>query len=546
MDEFLQEIKKQHEAEEIIRSNFKYQNSANFKQFQTYSNPLKKKPEIAQKAVVENGDPTSTCLYLGNISSELNEEIICQNFGAFGAIASVKITVPRNLEEGSRVRPCAFVSFMDRESAVSAKNVMDGTVLLGQTLKIGWGKPIIIPEKPFYDASDKSKVIKTGNPFNARTVASAEVSADFKAVQFSYGRAPQPFEGQNKNVLRLEVQVKIPQDRTILKLIHQTIEYVLLYGYDFEGHLLQKEANNEKYQFLYDTECDEHIYYRWKLYSLLQGDLVDSWRTESFRIFEDGPYFIPPPLSGSNNRTHTLNKVKEVSLPYDSDDSDVVNRKGHNVEKKENEVDEWVGFFKQLNELNLDRNRIGLAMVFALEHVSQSEKLVGMIRSALIKEGNELNKSLAILYLISDILYNLSPTVPQAWKLRACIEQHLEAFFKHVHSQYRGIVARLKAESFRRQFAVLLELWESSLILPTTFLSRLTNLLNHGQPELPQELTNVVQHNPIYQDNLDAPEGIIEEKIEVVKPKAVKKSNKKRSRKITQVLEEDEDLDMFG
>ena len=40
----------------------------------------------------------------------------------------------------------------------------------------------------------------------------------------------------------------------------------------------------------------EHVYYRWRLYSLLQGDDIDDWRVEPFRMFKDGPLFVPPAI----------------------------------------------------------------------------------------------------------------------------------------------------------------------------------------------------------------------------------------------------------
>ncbi|CAF5119256.1 unnamed protein product, partial [Rotaria socialis] len=37
-----------------------------------------------------------------------------------------------------------------------------------------------------------------------------------------------------------------------------------------------------------------HTYYRWKLYSILQGDTVAAWRTDAFRLFKNGSLWLPP------------------------------------------------------------------------------------------------------------------------------------------------------------------------------------------------------------------------------------------------------------
>lgn len=43
-------------------------------------------------------------------------------------------------------------------------------------------------------------------------------------------------------------------------------------------------------------QSPEHIYYRWKLYSLTQGDTKSKWLDEPFQMFEGGPWWIPPEL----------------------------------------------------------------------------------------------------------------------------------------------------------------------------------------------------------------------------------------------------------
>ncbi|PHJ16408.1 rrm domain-containing, partial [Cystoisospora suis] len=60
---------------------------------------------------------SSTNLYLGNLSPEITEEFLCQQFGKYGNITSVKIMYPRTEEEKKRNRNCGFVSFESRPQA---------------------------------------------------------------------------------------------------------------------------------------------------------------------------------------------------------------------------------------------------------------------------------------------------------------------------------------------------------------------------------------------------------------------------------------------
>lgn len=66
--------------------------------------------------------------------------------------------------------------------------------------------------------------------------------------------------------------------------------------------IMEKETSTPKYQFLYQTESPEHHFYRWRIFSLLQGDTEDSWRTAPFQMTLNGPTWVPPP------------KIKKVRL----------------------------------------------------------------------------------------------------------------------------------------------------------------------------------------------------------------------------------------
>lgn len=72
--------------------------------------------------------PHSTRLNLA-VAIQLTEDILCREFGKYGAIASVKIMWPRSQEEKDRNRNTGFVSFMTRKDAEAAFRAMDGTEL---------------------------------------------------------------------------------------------------------------------------------------------------------------------------------------------------------------------------------------------------------------------------------------------------------------------------------------------------------------------------------------------------------------------------------
>jgi len=72
------------------------------------------------------------------------------------------------------------------------------------------------------------------------------------------------------------------------------VEFVVREGPMFEAMIMNKELNNPMYRFLFDNHSPEHIYYRWKLFSILQGDSPTKWKTEKFKMFEGGSLWKPP------------------------------------------------------------------------------------------------------------------------------------------------------------------------------------------------------------------------------------------------------------
>lgn len=50
-------------------------------------------------------------------------------------------------------------------------------------------------------------------------------------------------------------------------------------------------------RFLFENYSPAHTYYRWKLYSILQGDGQKEWQIEDFRMFKGGSVWRPPPVN---------------------------------------------------------------------------------------------------------------------------------------------------------------------------------------------------------------------------------------------------------
>lgn len=129
--------------------------------------------------------------------------MLCQEFGRYGPLASVKIMWPRTDEERARERNCGFVAFMNRRDAERALKNLNGTsynsffiltsqiayiefhsywvfspcifigkMIMNFEMKLGWGKGVPIPPHPIYIPPSMMEHTlpppPSGLPFNAQ------------------------------------------------------------------------------------------------------------------------------------------------------------------------------------------------------------------------------------------------------------------------------------------------------------------------------------------------------------------------------------------
>ncbi|XP_037089762.1 U2 snRNP-associated SURP motif-containing protein-like [Pollicipes pollicipes] len=244
----------------------------------------------------DSGDPTTTNLYLGNLSPKLSEQRLMEIFGRYGPLASIKIMWPRNDEERLRGRNCGFVAFMTRRDAEAALEDLSGKDVEGYEMKLGWGKGVPIPPQPIYIPPALIEVSKppppSGLPFNAQP---RKKDKEKLPLSDQMPEDPAAMEQFNKMLQRAVVKVVIPTERAKLMVVHRMVEFVVREGPLFEAMIMNKEIDNDMYRFLFENQSADHIYYRWKLYSLLHGDSPQRWRTDEFRMFKGGSVWKPPP-----------------------------------------------------------------------------------------------------------------------------------------------------------------------------------------------------------------------------------------------------------
>lgn len=239
----------------------------------------------------DNGDPNTTNLYLGNLCPKISEQQLMELFGKYGPLASIKIMWPRSEEEKSRGRNCGFVAYMSRKDAERALKFLNGRSVMGYEMKLGWGKSVPITSHPIFIPQALVEYLmptSSGLPFNAQP---GTTEIDENDLQNYLGESK---EAVDKVLQNSVVKVVIPTERSQLALIHRMIEFVIREGPLFEAMIMSREVDNPAFRFLFDNKSLGHIYYRWKLFSLLQGDTVSDWRQRDFRMFKGGSVWKPP------------------------------------------------------------------------------------------------------------------------------------------------------------------------------------------------------------------------------------------------------------
>ncbi|ORY47623.1 hypothetical protein BCR33DRAFT_714725 [Rhizoclosmatium globosum] len=441
LDAFLQELKQHHEESPSQRQRISH-SSENLPSSSFTSNMDR----------ANDPDSISCNLFLGNLHPSTTEHTLLEQFGVYGPIASVKIMWPRSREEMERGRNSAFVGFMTRRDAEDALlDVQAGKVVDGRKLHVGWSKPMVIPAQPIYVGS-KNEV---------------QTSALGSATTEPISDGPHPFSAKRNplNGNRLEIQVQVPSNRETLFRIHRTIEFVILHGPTFEAAVMGKERNNPGFSFLFDHSSPDHVYYRWKLFSLLHGDAKRSgWNEEPFVMFEEsGIYWIPPRLAFEEEADDQDSKNNNETDTDDSSDSDAEEAPRRKKKKQPTfQPRHLTRLHTRLRNLSLpSRTQIASLMLFTMRHAPQNHTLLAQTISESMTHYATplLPHKLSRLYLVSDILHNCA-SVQGGWKLRAALCDRLPKVFEHFGDCWKGIEARLRAEQWKRGVLGVVGVWE--------------------------------------------------------------------------------------
>lgn len=183
----------------------------------------KPEPETVYKdeefGSMDDGDPKTTNIYLGNLSPKITEIQLMELFGRYGPLASIKIMWPRSEEEKSRGRNCGFVAYMSRIDAERALKNLNGRDVMGYEMKLGWGKSLTVLNHPIYIPPAFVEHVMppppSGLPFNAQPQPNeaSQVSHSLKIIKISspgfYLLNTHNFSFHPKNILKIIIMIRM-------------------------------------------------------------------------------------------------------------------------------------------------------------------------------------------------------------------------------------------------------------------------------------------------------------------------------------------------
>jgi len=476
--------------------------------------------QLGDSAIDADGDPSSTNIYLANVSPQFSESELTRMFGSYGPLASVKIMYPRTDEERARGKNCGFVAYMSRADGERAMAAMLGKEYYGMEMRMSWGKPVGLPLQPFYIPPALMKYMspppQSGLPFNCQPSGRDAKRWGLQAISNSNPRPcemPEDSKGKKKfgkMLMSAVIKVVIPTDRTQLCLINRMVEFVVREGPIFEATIMNRELNNPMFKFLFENQSPEHIYYRWRLYSVLQGDTKDNWNRNDFIMFKGGSIWRPPvpnlftsgmprELLDENGASvdPDLEKAMEAEMEDDlgGSGSKATNKPAAIIlpGKKPLTDTQRDSLETTLRALMPDRNSIAESMVWCIEQAECAEEVVECIAESLSIIETPIVKKIARLFLMSDILHNCTVKMPNVSFYRTGFQAKLLEIFSDVNKTFSTMEDRRQAEAFKQRVMCIFNAWEDWHLYPMDFLIKCQNqflgLVTATEPEEDIETT---------------------------------------------------------
>jgi U2-associated protein SR140 len=356
-----------------------------------------------------------------------------------------------------------------------------------------------------------------------------------------------------------------PEEK-LRSIIDMFADVVIVEGIPLEQLVIQRQQSNPHFAFLYELGSPANVYYKWRVFSLLNGDSLTAWRIAPFQMFMGGPFWLPPPLprgpkererdtrdrprdeyphrerhrdrddrderEGSSRYKHRDDFQRDRERDRSRSSSNAMNVENEKEREEENDSypegdpsevveplvipdlstkfkgkplteDERDEFEDILRNLSIERSKIKNAMGFALDHAESAPEIVETISESLTILKTPVLLKIARLYLISDILHNVR-SVPNGSLFRIAFEETLHLIFISLRHKYQTITSRMTQQTFKEPILKILRVWSEWCVFSQDLLrSYYDTFLDTTRPP-PKVNTSSKPHRPSsFDDEID-------------------------------------------
>lgn len=139
-------------------------------------------------------DPTNTTVFVGGLLLEVSEQTLYTLFKPFGAIQQIKIPPGKN---------CGFLKYSTREEAEEAILAMEGFIIGGNRVRLGWGR-VSANNKKFQQRQQMAQVAQM------QAAAAMSMGMDLAAAFAAAAGYPPPAPGSSQGYPPLPVGLPPP------------------------------------------------------------------------------------------------------------------------------------------------------------------------------------------------------------------------------------------------------------------------------------------------------------------------------------------------
>lgn len=450
-----------------------------------------------------------------NLPPTIDPQRVEELFVDFPSLKVTKVEKIPPQGPAAKGRPAATMKVVFDKDAV-ARDLDEAMMKLNDKKYLGRGYYLHLDRYLGGKAADTTQVKE---PFGAR----------WQAPEVPKGYAPPPdLGGGNRDGPRADreqliVTANLPPDMAMLRLVHQTIEGVILGGVEFEAALMNdpQVQDEERFAWLYDQKHPLNRYYRWRLHQVVCD-------TSNAEIFERYGLWNGPTEPLADEFAGDLGSFDPVDDDSDSDEEEQKPQHkplpiGDNYPGR---VDNGYGILDPRSRTMLlwlltslppgsvVIDDVAAISVFAVEHAAHGMDEVVDILLANVVEPFQLTDAnvrkraadtegkddirrpdvrqvtLNALRIVHDVLFTTSKESGVAYKYRLAIGTQLvdRKIFEHLEQLPAQLgMGRMTERSYRDEVNIILKVWEDEAFFEKATMEHLEEVFNARERQKEQE-----------------------------------------------------------